>query len=247
MAFQPFEHWVDVDLKAEVPIIPLRNGFFTQDNLGARLGANVYDNHQPHTLTGSVPVYCKLADGTTLTTTGTRSGTTAYIDLPSEAYAVVGPIAVTIANKDGTKQKALAIFTGYVFETKTSAQVAPGQAVADLAQIQALYSEMQAAVSSAQVIMNGAVLYSSAQSLTDAQKMRARINIGINEVAVMYNGAQSLTAAQKLQARTNIGVNDSVVIYNTAQSLTDAQKRQARTNIDAAKIVDDTTGITIAI
>lgn len=220
MAFQPFEHWVDVDLKAEVPIIPLRNGFFTQDNLGARLGTKVFDNHQPHTLTGSVPVYCKLADGTTLTTAGTRSGTTAYIDLPSEAYAVVGPITVTIANKDGTKQKALAIFTGYVFETKTSAQVAPGQAVADLAQIQALYSEMQAAVSSAQSVVNGAVL---------------------------YNAAQSLTSAQKLQARNNIGVTDSAVVYNAAQSLTSAQKLQARINIGAVEIADDTTGITITI
>ena len=155
MAFQPFEHWTDANLRAEVPTVPLRNGFFTQDNLGALLGVNVYDGHTEHVLTGSAPYYVKLADGTTLEGTGTISGNKASVTLPSEAYAAVGPITVIIANRDGTKQKALAIFNGYVFETKTDAQVAPGQVVADLAQLQALYEEMSEEVAQVEVLLDG--------------------------------------------------------------------------------------------
>lgn len=157
MAFQPFEYWVDVNLKAEPPVVPLRNGFFTQDNMGALLGARVYVDRAEHPLTGEIPYYAKLADGTTFESIGQLSGNKAYVELPKEVYAAVGPITITIANKDGEKQKALVVFTGFVFETKTNAQVAPGQAVADLAQLQALYHEMQTTMTEVRGLLDNGI------------------------------------------------------------------------------------------
>lgn len=60
--------------------------------------------------------------------------------------------------------------------------------------------------------------------------------------AVKYNEPQSLTDAEKLQARQNIGVSSSgvtgAILYNEAQALTDSQKELARTNIGAVSQED---------
>lgn len=72
------------------------------------------------------------------------------------------------------------------------------------------------------------------------------------DTTVKY-AAQSLTDAQKLQARTNIGAADAasvptgVVRYDEAQTLTDAQKRQTQENIvvdpaSAVRFVPSTSG-----
>lgn len=148
MAFTPFEHWVDVDLTAKVPFVQLENGFFTQDNLGALLGVKVYINHEPHNLNGTLVYYVKFSDGTTLQDVSETppSGNIAYVKLPSEAYAVVGPVTVILANRYGNEQKVLAVFSGYIYETTTDSQVTPGQSVPDIAAIQAIYQEMLSGV-----------------------------------------------------------------------------------------------------
>lgn len=81
------------------------------------------------------------------------------------------------------------------------------------------------------------VRYATSQSLTNAQKIRARMNIG----AVGYE-VQSLTDAQKTQARDNIGAVSSSeitgVVRYTAQELTEEEKAQARVNIGSVEISD---------
>ena len=81
-----------------------------------------------------------------------------------------------------------------------------------------------------------AVLYSP-QTLTNAQKLQARDNIGASSSDAVLYTAQSLTDAQKAQARNNIGAGSptSDAVLYTSQTLTDAQKTQARNNIGAGK------------
>jgi len=148
--FQPFEQWVNIDLQAGPRTVTVPNGFFTQDNMANKLGVRVFDGSQPHMLTGTIGYYAKLADGTTLEGSGAMpEGNEGYIILPSEAFAVIGMLSVALFNKDGNSQKVLAVFAGYVHETKTDAEVVPGEIVADLAQLAAQYQEMVAATTAA--------------------------------------------------------------------------------------------------
>ena len=80
------------------------------------------------------------------------------------------------------------------------------------------------------------------QSFSEAEKARARANIGVGEAvadAVRYGAAQALTEAQQAQARANIGAASTspeitdVVRYGAMQALTAEQKRTARSNIGA--------------
>lgn len=92
------------------------------------------------------------------------------------------------------------------------------------------------------------VVKTVAQNLNDAQKSRARANIGAPSMsdivsgAVRYDAQQALTEAQKMQARKNIGaissgeVTGGAVRYDVVQNLTPAQQAQARTNTGAASI-----------
>lgn len=61
--------------------------------------------------------------------------------------------------------------------------------------------------------------------------------IEVETDAVLYT-AQTLTDAQKLQARTNIGATGSDAVLYTQQSLTNSQKTQARENIGAISLSD---------
>lgn len=77
---------------------------------------------------------------------------------------------------------------------------------------------------------NGMISYIQAQNLTDAQKQRARENIGASDEAGLYEEPKNLTTAQKEQARQNLGV----VSYEQ-QTLSEGQKLQARENIESTK------------
>ena len=176
--FEPFEYWADADLLSGPPTVPVKNGFFTYDNEGALLGVRVYKNRLPHTLTGDIKVYAKLADGTTLETVGEIiENTKAIANLSSEVYAVPGPISIALANKEGAKQKVLAIFIGYVTQTRTDSQVSPGESIPDYADIIAVYNDLLSVLEEAEYVS-----YSIAQSLTDEQKQQARSNINAAKV-----------------------------------------------------------------
>lgn len=88
------------------------------------------------------------------------------------------------------------------------------EAIAD--GIEKCYQDVEGATEAA----NYAVRYDIAQTLTDAQKLQARENIGAATGAVRYDTTQTLTNAEKLQARENIGVvkveagTDCLIFYN---------------------------------
>lgn len=96
------------------------------------------------------------------------------------------------------------------------------------------------------IIYGDVVRYNTSQSLSAAQKTRARTNIGAVSsdeiVGVVKYTAQTLTDSQKQQARTNIDAVSSSevtgVVRYTAQELTEEEKAQARANIGSVEISD---------
>lgn len=98
------------------------------------------------------------------------------------------------------------------------------------------------------------VIRSSTQTLSSAEQLQARTNIGAvgtSDVAILLNNAvllseQTLTNEQKAQVLENIGaaaVDDlDYVIRYSQQSLSSAEQLQARTNIGAVSS-DEVTGV----
>lgn len=125
------EAWYEQDLKRPVRINYLDGSFFNQDAAGSRIGVKVYSDGQAVTLAGSITGYCVRADGTTVPISGTRSGNTAYIDIPQSALSVPGPLTVTIKNTESSVITTLCAVVGIVTQSRTGVQVDPGQTVTD--------------------------------------------------------------------------------------------------------------------
>ena len=175
MAFKPFEIWVNVDLSASVPTVFVESGFFTEDAEGRLIGVKVFDKTAPHNLTGSIKYFAKLSDGTTLEDIGNEiSGNEASATLPR---LLGGPIEISLINKDGNKQKVLAIFKGYVQSNATGTPISPGSSMPDYADIIQVYNDLNAVLANAHYIS-----YSGTQSLTTTQKEQARVNIGLAKI-----------------------------------------------------------------
>ena len=109
-----FELWFDCDLSQPQIVHEVRGNVFSQDSQANQIGVRVKNNGANYTLSGTVKGYIILADGTLLVINGTRSGNTAYIILPAEAYAVVGQIGISIQSVNGDTKTTLCACTGYV-------------------------------------------------------------------------------------------------------------------------------------
>jgi len=94
------ETWLRCDLNQTVQPVKLNGSLFTSDSGGNRIGVEVFRNGSPVTLSGDVSAKVVLADGTTQTLSGSRSGNRASVVLTSACYAVPGNITVTIRLTD---------------------------------------------------------------------------------------------------------------------------------------------------
>lgn len=94
------ESWFEQDLMQMVPVRNIGGHLFTADSQGNLIGVKVKKNGEAVTLAGTITAKIIRADGYTVTATGTKSGNTAYIILPSDAYAVPGPISIVLKNVD---------------------------------------------------------------------------------------------------------------------------------------------------
>lgn len=106
---------------------------------------------------------------------------------------------------------------------------------ADTTTIKTKVDAVETAVTAAQAKANSAVLV-SAQTLTDAEKLQARTNVGAVGVAeAVLVDSQSLTTSQQAQARANIAaISSADAVSVNAQTLTTSQQTQVRANIGAA-------------
>ena len=256
---------------------PVPHQFAMGDNNAYTFTALLCDARNPDAelMAGTVSGSLLRPDGTTVALGGTKgaavrrvnldgggmcNATPCSVTLPQACFAYPGRVTLVITLVDGTTiTQALAV-SAVVARTSTDAVVDPGDLVPDVDELQAIATELTAAV-------GGAVRFDEAQTLTDAQKAQARANIGAGEGgggtvtgAVRYDTAQTLTDAEKTQAQTNIGAaavsaitslsaditaleTQKAVRYDAAQFLTDAQKAQARTNTGAAGAAETTAAI----
>lgn len=170
---------VNQDLKQPVRMIYPKGNLFENDNNGNLVGVRVFNGDTPATLTGSCVGYCILSNGASIPVNGTISGNSAYIIIPSSAYAVPGPIIVVIKNINGSNVATLAaicttvIGIGGTIEDPSAAVIAEWTAT------------INAAISTVQ---SNSVRFDAAQSLTAAQKAQAKSNINATYSAVNISG-----------------------------------------------------------
>lgn len=123
------ETWLEQDLNTPVKPYYLKGNVFNLDNVGNLIGVKVYNNGSSVTLSGSVTGYCVLADGTTVSVTGTRSGNSASITLPQSALSVPGMIGIAIKLIDGSTITTLAVVVATVYVSRTDTVITPSQQV----------------------------------------------------------------------------------------------------------------------
>lgn len=124
------ETWFDQDLLKPVPIRQI-GSIYSQDALGNRIGVNVTKDGESVTLSGTVNGYIILPDGSHISCPGYRSGNKAYINLPANAYSIIGPISIAVKLTDGSSITTLCDCVAIVVQTRTGVSTDPGQAVID--------------------------------------------------------------------------------------------------------------------
>ena len=113
------ESWFDQDLTQLVQARSIGGHLFTADSQGNLIGVRVKKNGKDVTLAGTVSAKVIRADGYTVTVAGSKSGNTAYVILPTEAYAVAGPISIVLKNVDGNVTTTLLAIESTVFRAGT--------------------------------------------------------------------------------------------------------------------------------
>jgi len=141
-----FETWFTQDLKKSIPVRHLSQ-IFNEDSQANVIGVQLYDDGVALTsISGSVTGYFLLADGTTTSISGTKSGGKASVVIPPAAYKVTGPITITVRIIDGSNITTVCACVGLVMLTKTPVATPAGSTVADWsAQISAQLAACQAA------------------------------------------------------------------------------------------------------
>lgn len=102
--------------------------------------------------------------------TGTE-GNKAYVQLPGVCYAVTGQFALAIKLTGGGVEGTMRIVDGTVDETGEDGAVVPTSTIPTTEEIIAAYEQATA-------VMGGSVRFDATQSLTNAEKEKARNNIG---------------------------------------------------------------------
>ena len=134
------ETWYNQDLQVPVTVQYLDGNVFSQDNLGNLIGVNVFDGGAPASISGTVSATIIRADGVTVPVTGSLSGNSCYIILPSAAYVVPGPISIIIKLTGGGSTTTLCAIVANVYQSSTDAVVDPGTIIPS---VSALIAEIE--------------------------------------------------------------------------------------------------------
>ena len=113
------ESWFEQDLMRMVPVRSIGGHLFTSDSKSNLIGVKVKKNGEPLTLAGTITAKIIRADGYTVTASGSKSGNTAYIILPADAYAVAGPISIVLKNVDNGVTTTLLAIESTVYRAGT--------------------------------------------------------------------------------------------------------------------------------
>lgn len=174
------ETWFMCELTEQAKVYYPKGQLFSQDNQANLVGAKVYENGEEVELSGSVIGYCNLANGLSIPVNGSISGNQAYIILPQEAYEVPGLINIILKLIQNSQIMTLCAVVSTVFGA--------GGVIEDPSQqtIDAWTAQINATIAAVQA--GNIVRYDVTQNLTDAQKLRARTNIGVASKATLISG-----------------------------------------------------------
>ena len=169
-----FETWLKTVLSKPIMVRKLTGSLYSGDSGANLIGVEVFDSGEPVSLSGGVYVYVIREDGKTVTVEGERSGNRAWIELPASAYTVIGLVSIVIKVSETT----VGACSTAVYRTTTGTIVDPGSVVPDISELLGVIGDCEDATEAALAAADNAVIYSGSQSLTDAQKLQARTNIG---------------------------------------------------------------------
>lgn len=156
----------------------LNHSIGTGDAKANCFGVRLFRDKEPVSLSGgSVQGFFRNSQGQNiaLTSEGTISNNVAYVTLPQACYNYEGQftLAIKVINSSLGITGTMRIVDGMVDNTNTGSAVAPTGTVPTYQEVLAVYDEMVAAKS-------GSVRFDITQSLTTAQRKKARDNIGIS-------------------------------------------------------------------
>lgn len=177
-----------VDILKPVHPTPMEPMLVCQDNQANRLAFEIFAGDAPYSPSGSCVGLVKRADGSGVPITGVVSNNLLYIDLPQEAYAIEGPVTVVVRSVAGNAKTAIFYGYGNVLNGESGTIINPGNVIPDITDLLAAIDQMEQATAAANAAATKAVRYDSTQSLTDAQKAQARINISAAGAAPTGDG-----------------------------------------------------------
>lgn len=153
----------------------LNHSIGTGDAKANCFGVRLFRDGEAVSLTGgSVQGFFRNSHGENIAITSgnTISGNVAYVVLPQACYNYEGQftLAIKVINSSAGVTGTMRIVDGVVNNTNTGNAVAPTGTVPTYQEVLSVYNEMVAA-------KEGSVRFDEAQSLTAAQKKRARLNI----------------------------------------------------------------------
>ena len=139
------ETWYNQDLMNPVKVQYVSGNVFSMDNLGNKVGVNVFRDGAPVSLTGTITGNVIRSDGGTVAVVGELNGNQAWITLPQAAYAVPGRISIVIKNTVSSAVTTLCAVVANVYQSTTDVTVDPGTVIPS---IEALITEIETAVAS---------------------------------------------------------------------------------------------------
>lgn len=177
-----------IDISQPLYPTPIQQMLICQDKNANRLTFELYDGDNPYSPGGSCAGYAVRSDGQTVPMTGTVSANVLSIVLPEEAYAIEGPLNIVVKSVAGNARTSVFFGMGTVLIGQTGTIVNPGDVIPDITELMAAIDQMEQATAAAEAAATKSVRYDTAQSLTDAQKTQARINIGAAQAAPTGDG-----------------------------------------------------------
>ena len=109
------EHWYETDLR-KMPFVRKMSGrLFKNDDDANKIGVKVFDGGEEITLTGTISASVIRQDGETITVSGSKSGNTAWVILPDDAYEVVGKLEIFLKVTNGSEVATLLGVETYVY------------------------------------------------------------------------------------------------------------------------------------
>lgn len=209
-----FETWLESDLKKPNKVKMLKGDLFSQDSKANLIGVIVTDGGEPVTLSGTIQGIVVRSDNGYKTVTGQKSGNRAWIELPAEAYEVVGHIQVVIRLISGTDKVVLGGCIGYVTRSTTNSPIIPsGQVVPDIDQFLEYIDEM---LSGTEAATEAAEAANEAAAKIDGMTVSAATSETPSATISEVDGHKHIAFGLVKGDKGDPGTNATVVGQNTA-------------------------------